>query len=240
MRSLVLADIHANLQALEAVLADAAASGGFDEVWCLGDIVGYGPQPSECITRLRGLSLSAVAGNHDLAAAGAIGTEAFNPFAAEAVRWNAVRLAAAEKAWLRGLPQVLTIGDFTLTHGSLVDPVWEYLYTDRAAEAHLARQPTAYGFVGHTHIPLVFFDAARPLAPAAGEAIELGERRFVANPGGVGQPRDGDPRAAYAVVDSEARRVEFRRTAYDVSTTQSKMREAGLPEFLWRRLAQGR
>jgi len=240
MRSLVLADIHANLQALQAVLDDAAAAGGFDDVWCLGDIVGYGPQPSECIARLRSLSLNAVSGNHDLAAAGAMGTEAFNPLAAEAALWTAERLSAEEKAWLRELPQVSTVGEFTLTHGSLKDPAWEYLYSSAAAAAHLARQATDYGFVGHTHVPLVFFEASRTLSPGAGEVLDLSGTRFVANPGGVGQPRDGDPRAAYALVDSEARRIEFRRVAYDIAATQARMRAAGLPEFLWRRLPQGR
>ena len=244
MRILVVADVHANLAALQAVLAEA---GEFETLWSLGDVVGYGAEPGACIELLRRYPLVAVAGNHDLAAVGAIGLEEFNPFAAEAARWTATQLSAAEKAWLSELPQVAAEGQFTLVHGSLMDPAWGYLFEAAQAEEHLRRQTTSYGLVGHTHVPAVFFEAkgayledgASPSALLR-TGLALAERRFVANAGGVGQPRDGDPRAAYAVLDTEARRMEFRRAAYDIETTQAKIRAAGLPAYLAERLARGR
>ena len=239
MRALVVADVHANLDALDAVLRDAEAQGGFEAVWCLGDTVGYGAEPEACIDRLRGYSLEAIAGNHDLAAIGAITTTDFNPHAAAAARWTAQHLSDEHRAWLEALPQVLvTLDEFTLTHGSLIDPVWEYLVYPETAAAHLQRQTTPYGFVGHSHLPLVFFeDGAQP---GTIETLGLGGTRFVANPGSVGQPRDGDPRAAYAIVDTTARQVSFRRVDYDIASAQRKIRAAGLPEWLAARLANGR
>ena len=236
MRILVVADVHANLAALQAVLAEA---GEFETLWSLGDVVGYGAEPGACIELLRRYPLVAVAGNHDLAAIGAIGLEEFNPFAAEAARWTATQLSAEEKAWLRELPQVAAEGQFTLVHGSLMDPAWGYLFAASDAEEHLRRQPTPFGLVGHTHVPAVFFESEEAYLHG-GASLALAERRFVANPGGVGQPRDGDPRAAYAVLDTEARRIEFRRAAYDIETTQAKIRAAGLPAYLAERLARGR
>jgi diadenosine tetraphosphatase ApaH/serine/threonine PP2A family protein phosphatase len=241
MRALIVADVHANLAAFQAVLSDAVAASGFDAIWSLGDLVGYGAEPEECVQLLRGHPNVAIAGNHDLAALDVRLTADFNPYAAAAARWTGERLSADSADWIRGLPQVtVTEAEFTLTHGSLVDPIWEYLVSVEVAAAHLALQQTTYGFVGHSHLPLLFVDGDATEASFEDGTVTLGGTRFVANPGSVGQPRDGDPRAAYAIVDTRARTLTLRRVEYDIATTQRKIRDAGLPEFLAARLAMGR
>ena len=232
--------MHSNLEAFEAVLQDARESGGFDVVWSLGDIVGYGPDPGACIQLLLGLPHVAIAGNHDYAATGAIGTEDFNPLAAEAARWTAAQLTLEEQVWLAALSAVQIEGEFTLAHGSLIDPVWDYLMSSEAAYEHLMRQTTPYGLVGHSHVPGVFFQTRSGAEAADPIDTPLDDQRFVANPGSVGQPRDGDPRAAYSLIDTEARRLVFRRVPYDIAITQAKMRAVGLPQYLLERLSLGR
>jgi diadenosine tetraphosphatase ApaH/serine/threonine PP2A family protein phosphatase len=243
VRAIVVADIHANLPAFEAVLGHAAARGPVDALWCLGDIVGYGPEPAACIELLRRYPHRAISGNHDLGAIGAIGTEDFNPQARAAVLWSATQLGAAERDWLAALPSVDVADDFTLVHGSLVDPVWAYLVDEDEAAAHFELQTTGACFVGHSHLPLVFEDTRGGVTGSYltdGAALPLGRARFVANPGSVGQPRDGDARAAYSTVDTEAGVVSFHRVAYDVAVTQERMRSAGLPLSLVQRLSLGR
>lgn len=239
MRILIVADVHANLAALDAVIADA---GPVDGVWSLGDVVGYGPQPLECIDRLHGFELVAIAGNHDLAAAGKMGVEMFNPLAREAALWTQRALPEGHRDYLGALPTSTVVDDFTLVHGSLRDPVWDYLVNSDAARVHFRDQSTRYALVGHSHMPLGFADD--PLddgsAIADGDRLPLGEDRWVANPGSVGQPRDGDPRAAYALLDDEVGLLTFHRVAYDIELTQSLMRDAGLPQPLIDRLARGR
>jgi diadenosine tetraphosphatase ApaH/serine/threonine PP2A family protein phosphatase len=241
MRALVVADVHANLDALDAVLRDAKSRDAVDAIWCLGDTVGYAAEPDACIERLRSYPCEAIAGNHDLAAIGAIDTSEFNPHAAFAARWTGEHLSDSSRQWLLGLPSVIEVaGEFTLTHGSLLDPVWDYLVYPEATAAHFEKQSTPYAFVGHSHLPLVFYeDDGRRTLLADGAEVPLGGRRFVANPGSVGQPRDGDPRAAYAIVDTDARNVIFRRVEYDIVAAQAKIRAAGLPEILASRLAVG-
>ncbi len=247
MRIVIIADVHGNLAALESVLRHAQASGAIDAFWCLGDAVGYGPQPRECVARLRELGVLMVAGNHDWAGTGKIGTEEFNPVAATAARWTREQLRPAERAYLDALPEVLTLEEFTLVHGTLRWPIWEYLTAHEAALAHLERQETPFSLVGHTHIPMLVVE--QPEAPQGcaisyledGARVELSrQRRLVINPGGVGQPRDGDPRAAYAVLDAEANTVTLHRVEYDIEATQRLMEEAGLPHRLIQRLALGR
>jgi len=254
MRILIVSDIHANLAALDSVLRDAEAGGVIDAVWCLGDTVGYGPQPGECIERLTAVGAVWVAGNHERAATGAMSTEYFNPDAAQAALWTRSRLTPDEQRLLDALPEVITESGFTLVHGTLRDPVWEYLYTEEIALAHLDLQETAFGLVGHTHVPLSAYLPAgqaghRPDRPQrcelhrlrAGEAVRLPERgKIVLNPGSVGQPRDGDPRAAYAVYDTEAGELRFQRADYGIQATQKLMEEAGLPRRLIERLSVGR
>ena len=257
MRIAIVSDVHANLAALAAVLRHAETPGPIDGAWCLGDTVGYGPQPSECVARLRGLGATLVAGNHDRAATGQMGTEEFNADAATAALWTRDHLAEDTAAYLDSLPEVtkhdpsLKAGasgaEFTLVHGTLRWPLWEYLYTYEAARAHLERQETPFSLVGHTHVPML---------AAEGEEYEHGcemyyledgqsvpfpdDRKIVLNPGGVGQPRDGDPRAAYARFDTEARTVTVHRVEYDIGATQALMETAGLPRRLIDRLSVGR
>ncbi len=245
MRVALLSDVHANLPALEAVLRHAEAQQALDQVWSLGDLVGYGPHPNECLALLRRYPFVSVAGNHDLAATGDLDTTEFNPDAAAAVAWTARRLTEDERVFLHGLPLVRFEDEFTLVHGSLRHPVWEYILRPETAQAHLARQQTRYSLVGHTHVPMLAVEPAPHQPPVLhwpedGETVALAEQRLIINPGGVGQPRDGDPRAAYAVLDLAARTVTFHRVPYEIARTQQAMQEAGLPPWLILRLAYGR
>ena len=244
MRIGIVADIHANLPAFEAVLRHAEVEGRIDSLWCAGDIVGYGPHPNECVALLRRYQQHAVAGNHDLAACGRMGVEEFNQAAAAAAEWTGEQLTDEAMSYLRELPQVTTEGDFTLVHGSLRWPEWEYLLSSEQAQAHLELQTTPYGLVGHSHVPFVCRE--EPSSPPDlrqaedGKRVDLGGERLIFNPGGVGQPRDGDPRAAYALYDSDARAVAFHRVEYDIVATQEAMEAARLPRSLSERLGYGR
>jgi diadenosine tetraphosphatase ApaH/serine/threonine PP2A family protein phosphatase len=245
VRILILSDVHGNLAALEAVLQDVERGGGFQAAWNLGDAVGYGPQPSECIARLRDAGAVSVAGNHDLAAAKEIGAEEFNRDAAAAVRWTHGQLSGDERETLARLPRMSEQGEFTLVHGTLRDPVWEYLFSYESAREHLALQRSPYSLVGHTHVPaLVVEDETLPRGCELyrigdGHGIRLGAGKLVINAGSVGQPRDGDPRASYAVYDTDERRVTLHRVEYDIGATQRLMEGAGLPRRLAERLAEG-
>jgi predicted phosphodiesterase len=244
MRIAIVSDIHANLPAFEAVLRHAAAAGRIDVLWCLGDTVGYGPHPNECVALLRRYEHRAVAGNHDLAVCGKMGTEEFNEAAAAAAHWTAEQLSAGAREYLQGLPMVVGEGDFTLVHGSLRWPEWEYLLSSEQAQVQFELQGTPYSIVGHSHLTFVCREreGAPPiLTPAAdGERIELGEGRLILNPGGVGQPRDGDPRASYALYDSDARAITYHRVEYDIAATQKAMEAVRLPHWLIERLSYGR
>jgi diadenosine tetraphosphatase ApaH/serine/threonine PP2A family protein phosphatase len=244
MRIVIVADIHSNLEAFEAVLEHAAAQRPIDRLWCLGDVVGYAADPSACVALLRQYPHTAVAGNHDLAAVGKLPTDDFNAAAAWAAAWTARQLSAEEREYLSSLPFVAVEGDFTLVHGSLRSPEWEYLLSADAAAEHLRLQETPYGLVGHSHIPFVALEREGSMAAMAalkdGDVLKLGEVRLVVNPGGVGQPRDGDPRASYAVYDDEGRTITLHRVEYDLEETQRKILEAGLPRHLAERLAHGR
>jgi predicted phosphodiesterase len=247
MRIAVVSDVHANLAALEAVLRHAEARNGLDAIWSLGDFVGYGPQPNEILDLLRRYPLVGVAGNHDRAATGAIDTSEFNEAAAIANAWNAHQLSDESAAFLRELPEVVLEPDAAIVccHGSLRFPIWEYMYTDDAALAQFERMTTPYSFVGHTHIPLVVREVGsvrglEAFQPNDGEVVGLGKERLILNPGGVGQPRDGDPRAAYALLDTQEQTVSYFRVAYEIEKTQALMRAAGLPPRLIKRLSAGR
>lgn len=244
MRIAILSDVHSNLAALQAVLRHAEADGALDAVWCLGDIVGYGAEPSETIAALRARPLTAVSGNHDLAAIGAMDTEEFNPVAEEAALWTAGQLSDDHRAFLGALPATIVLGAFTLVHGSLRAPEWEYLLDPEAAEAHLALQSTLYSLVGHSHLQF-WAEERHDRSPTFhratdGARVRLSDRRLIINPGSVGQPRDGDSRAGYVLYDEAAATVTWRRIEYDIATTQKKIRAAGLPDFLAERLAMGR
>lgn len=243
MRYAILADIHSNLAAFEAVLSDADKRGGFDKIWCLGDVVGYGPDPHECIERLRQFKPICIAGNHDWAAIGKMDTSEFNPVAAVAAHWTAQQLTPEDKEYLLDLPLTLHENGFTLAHGSPREPIWEYLLSTEAAQDNFAYFETAYCLVGHSHVPLIFELAAEKAVYREfeeGTDLMLKGRRMIINPGGVGQPRDGDPRASYALYDAEAQTVQHYRVEYDIQATQKKMAERELPTPLIWRLSVGR
>jgi predicted phosphodiesterase len=240
MRIAIVSDIHANLAALNAVLAHA---GDVGSVWCLGDTVGYGPQPNECIAVLRERELVAVAGNHDLAAIGRMATDEFNEAAASAAHWTSEQLSDEARSFLDGLPKVTETGDFTLAHGSIRWPEWEYLLSAEQAQAQFELQKTPYSIVGHTHVPALWEE--HTAGPALGQIedgtrVELASTKLIINPGGVGQPRDGDPRAAYALYDDGDATITYCRVEYDIAETQTRMEAAGLPEWLIERLSHGR
>ena len=242
MRALLLSDIHANLEALDTVIADAESRGGFDAIWCLGDTVGYGADPNACLARIREYDLLAVAGNHDTAAVGTTTANDFNGAAREASIWTAGQLTAEEKAFLAGLPLVATADPFTLVHGSIRDPLVEYLLDRGSALATFALLDTKFCLVGHSHYPFICQENGGSPVFAdfpEDEVTPLGEERWILNPGSVGQPRDHDPRPSYAVYDSDTVTVERHRVEYDVAKTQDKIRQAGLPERLAERLNYG-
>jgi predicted phosphodiesterase len=243
MRVAVMADIHANLAALASVLGDIKRQGGVDELWCLGDIVGYGPDPHQCIELMQQTNHTGVAGNHDLAAIGRVDARYFNADAAAAIRWTAEHLTPGDIKYLEGLPLSAAKGEFTLVHGSPMEPVWEYVVSTGIAARNFAHFPTRYCLVGHSHVPAAFReegDACRSLGLSPGIGLLLTDCRMILNPGGVGQPRDGDPRASYAIYDSEGRRLRLYRVAYDVRATQDRMMKANLPIRLVVRLKEGR
>ncbi len=241
MRILVISDIHANLTALDTVLN---AAGAFDAAWCLGDLVGYGPDPNEVIERIRQLpDLLCLIGNHDAAALNQIDTGAFNPEARQAVHWTQKRLTELSIAFLRSLPEKLVASEVTLSHGSPRYPVWEYLLDTRSAQHNFDYFETPYCFVGHTHLPVIYSldgqESSTELSiPEPNTVIKLTWRSIV-NPGSVGQPRDRDIRAAFAIYDTNDNTWDYRRVSYDISSVQSRMVQAGLPERHIQRLSAG-
>ena len=242
MRYLIIGDIHGNLTAFETVLRDVNSRGGFNRIWCLGDLVGYGPEPHECIELLCQYDHLCVVGNHDWAAIGKMDTSEFNPIAAQACHWTSQQLTKGDREYLGNLPFTIVEDNFTLVHGSPREPIWEYILTVSTAQANFDYFETAFCLTGHTHVPVVFeyVDNAVNYDVLTGDAsLVLGKRRLIINPGGVGQPRDGDSRASYAVYDSEGKTVDFYRIEYDIEATQEKMRQRELPLHLILRLSQG-
>jgi len=244
MRCAIVADIHANLAAFKAVLADAERRGGVEEVWCLGDIVGYGPDPHECIALLRQTKHVCVAGNHDWAATGKFDISVFKADAAAACQWTAQQLSPEDVDYLNSRPLVIQKGDFTLVHGSPREPIQEYLLSTSVARGNFDCFQSPFCLVGHSHIPLAFRYSETgdcssiPFLPDTG--LALGEDRLIINPGGTGQPRDGNPQASYAIYDSETRTVNLHRVPYDIGATQARMVKHGLPARLVERLSYGR
>jgi predicted phosphodiesterase len=239
MRIAVISDVHSNLHALDAVLADA---GSVDGIWHLGDIVGYGPEPDAVVDRLATAGALGVRGNHDAAAAGGNEIDWFNTDARAAMEWTRRTISPTTQAWLAALPERRATEDFTLVHGSPRDPMWEYVTTAAAAAENLAAVSTTHGLNGHTHVPIAFSLAGDRMStepPASEPGVDLDGRRLLLNPGSVGQPRDGDPRASYLVLDLVARRVQWARVAYDIDAVRERMRSAGLPTRLSERLRHG-
>jgi predicted phosphodiesterase len=241
-RILVISDIHSNFTALEAVLADA---GAVDEVWCLGDLVGYGPDPNECISLIRELpNLFCMMGNHDQAAIGGLGLETFNGDAHRSLLWQKSELSNKNLNFLKNLPsEAQIIGDVTLVHGSPRDPIWEYIMSPETAKEILSFFDTQWCFFGHTHYPAFYKwladdeepdnETPEPMVsqPLAGRAI--------LNPGSVGQPRDRDPRASYAIYDPQNKTWQLQRVEYDHKQVQERILKAELPPYHADRLSIG-
>jgi len=251
MRYAALADVHGNLEALTAVL-DALASERIDQYVCVGDVVGYGADPAACLERVQALRAVIVGGNHDLACAGRLDLGWFNDAARAALVWTREQLSVAELDGLRRLPLTQTVGPLTLVHSMLRRPErFEYLMDLAQAVDTLTACRTAICLIGHTHLPCFIeydLDERRVLRvlTAAQELVRVafamgdGARRALLNPGSVGQPRDGDPRASCAVIDSERGECAIRRVPYDIASAQRKIRDAGLPTLLADRLVVGR
>jgi diadenosine tetraphosphatase ApaH/serine/threonine PP2A family protein phosphatase len=232
----LLSDIHSNLEALDAVLE---ALPEVDRILVLGDIVGYGPDPNDVIARLQSVEVRAVRGNHDQAMLDPSMLELFNSHAAAAARWTLDVMSPESLHYLEELPFYGRIGRHRAVHGSPRKPyIWEYILDELQALEILVRLGARYCFFGHTHLPRIFTESGEQI-PEGNDWIELPASALV-NPGSVGQPRDGNPDAAFAVVDLTMPAVRFQRVPYDVATTQVKIREAGLPEVEAARLALGR
>jgi len=248
MRLAIFSDIHSNLPALEAVLADVSAA-GIDEAWCLGDVVGYGAQPDECAALVREQCSLCLVGNHDLAALDQLDISTFSPAASAAVRRTRENMSPATAEFLAGLEPAAEDREVALYHASPRDPVWEYvLWPDQAAEC-IRVQAKRVSFIGHSHVALFFALAdagprgepndARGAQAGAGTTLEINRGRWLINPGSVGQPRDGDPRAAWLELDTEAWRASFHRVEYDIDRAADAIVSTDLPEHLARRLYVG-
>lgn len=244
MRYAILSDIHSNLEALRAVL-DRIAGMKIDEICCLGDVVGYNADPNECVDIARSEGMRCLMGNHDSRAAGLEEPEDFNPSAARAVLWTRERLTPENRQFLRDLPRVVRADALALFHGSLQDTD-RYILTlsdvrDQFRALRELPSPARFGLFGHTHVPIAFTLANGAILIGQNENIRFSDdRSYLINPGSVGQPRDGDPRAAFAVYDQDARELSFHRVEYDIRACQDKVLRAGLPPRLAERLAIGR
>lgn len=243
MRILILSDIHSNYVALETVLAAAKP---YDVVWNLGDTIGYGPRPNECVATMRAIASVMLAGNHDLACLGLLDLSDFNPDARTANIWNGDQLTPDNREALEELEPTQSINDrFMAAHGSPREPVWEYLLTRYQALDNFRCFEQQVCLIGHSHVPLIFQLTANgrcdgPLVPDHGYTMTLDTAtRFIINPGSVGQPRNQDPRAAFAVFDTISNSISFSRVSYDIALTQRQMREVHLPEPLATRLEYG-
>ena len=242
MRVAILTDIHSNLPALEAVLA-AIEEAGIERRWCLGDVVGYGAQPDECTKLVWERCELSLVGNHDLAVTGEISTEVFSASAAAAVEWTRANSEESTVEYLKNLEPADTEREVALYHASPRDPVWEYvLATDQAREC-MEDQAARVSLIGHSHVALAFHrPEGQPATGAAcrgGDSADLGAGEWLMNPGSVGQPRDGDSRAAWLELDTDDWRATYHRVSYDVDRAAAAIREAGLPELLADRLYVG-
>lgn len=240
MRTLIISDIHANLTAFEAVLSDA---GSYDQVWCLGDVVGYGPDPNECIALLRKQpGLRCIMGNHDAALMGYIDLHTFNDQAAKAVTIQSELLSQESRDFLELLEIVIEEGEITFAHGSPREPIWEYVVSARVANENFSAYLTQICLVGHSHIPSIFVQNphSRPsiLTPQNADRWRS-DKRFILNPGSVGQPRDRNPKAAYVIWDDQDDTWLFKRVAYDIESVQKRILELGIPSRHATRLSQG-
>jgi predicted phosphodiesterase len=240
MRFAIFGDIHANLEAFEAVLADTLDQGCTAYI-CLGDVVGYNANPRECLELVRSLKCPVVKGNHDDYASSESSLESFNPLAEIAIQWTRDQLNTSEKRWLGGLPLVSEIHGFMIVHATLEDPGgWGYVLNQLDAAASFFKQTTQLCFFGHTHAPRAYIKDSSVVGLPFDHLVVEPRKRYFINVGSVGQPRDGDWRAAYVVFDEEKRMIRLRRLAYDLQKTQEKILSSGLPPRLADRLAFGK
>jgi predicted phosphodiesterase len=240
MRIAIFGDIHANLEALEVVLADAREQGCTSYI-CLGDVVGYNANPRECLQIVQSLKCPVVKGNHDDYASSDSSLESFNPLAEVAIQWTRDQLTPAEKTWLGALPLISKLRGFTVVHASLEDPGgWGYVLNQLDAAASFSKQSTKLCFFGHTHNPRAYIKDSSVVGLPFEQLVVEPDKRYFVNVGSVGQPRDGDWRAAYVVFDEEKRMIRLRRLRYDLAKTQGKILAAGLPPRLADRLAYGK
>jgi len=240
MRTAIFGDIHANLEALDAVLADAESQGVTNYV-CLGDVVGYNADPSACLEKIKGMGCPTVKGNHDQDASEDHSLDSMNPVAASAMEWTRQQLDEDQRLWLKRLRMVRQVTDFTIVHSTLDQPIhWNYVTNRFDAISNFSYQFTQLCFHGHTHVPKVFVNNGR-VQEVPADLIEIDSKsKYFVNVGSVGQPRDGDPRSCYAILDHDNNVLVFRRIEYDIAKTQKKIRDAGLPEMLAERLEEGR
>lgn len=240
MKYAIIADIHANLEALQVVLEDIKTQ-KCTHIACLGDVVGYNANPKECLDIVRGMNIPVVKGNHDEYCSTENDLEGFNPHAAEAINWTRDQLTVDDRQWLRDLKYIRLVTSFTLVHATLDQPQrWGYVFDKLAAAASFTYQNTSICFFGHTHVPLAFVRDSQVRGGTYSKfKIEPGKKYFI-NVGSVGQSRDGVPKATYVVFDMQEGTIELRRLDYDIPLTQKKILEAGLPPRLAERLALGR
>ncbi|MDB6053698.1 MAG: Phosphodiesterase [Verrucomicrobiales bacterium] len=240
MKYAIIADIHANLEALQVVLEDSKAQ-NCTHYACLGDVVGYNANPKECLDIIRSSNMPCVKGNHDEYCSTEEGLEGFNPHAAEAVEWTRQQLSEEDRKWLRDLKYIRLVSSFSIVHATLDVPQrWGYVFDKLAAAASFTYQNTSVCFFGHTHVPVAFIrDSVVRGGTYSKFKVEPGRKYFV-NVGSVGQSRDGVPKATYVIYDMVEGSIELRRLDYDMATTQAKIRAAGLPERLAERLALGK
>jgi diadenosine tetraphosphatase ApaH/serine/threonine PP2A family protein phosphatase len=240
MRIAVVSDVHANLEALDAVLEDARRAGA-EEIWSLGDVVGYGADPNPVVERLAAGARVAVAGNHDWAACGKMTLGYFNDMAARAAEWTSQALSETSRRWLAALPLERVERGIRLVHASPSDPAaWHYVLSESAAEGELSTFDETLCLIGHSHLPGQFEHNGSSVRYHRDARLSLARnRRYLVNVGSVGQPRDGDPRATYLLLDDAKRSLEHRRVPYDVESAARKILEAGLPSFLAERLPRG-
>ena len=245
MKAAIITDIHANLTALEAVLADVD-KGNTDELWCLGDVVGYGAEPDACTRLVRERAAVCLVGNHDLAVLGGLDVSSFSEAAAAAVEWTKETVEEETLEFLRSLDPDAEREGFGLFHASPRDPIWEYVLSLEQAYENLIAQPRRVSLIGHSHVAL-FFALPEDVGPEEtrggqvgdGDTLETGEARWLINPGSVGQPRDGDPRAAWLELDTESGEARFHRVEYEIDRAAAAIVEAGLPKRLADRLYVG-
>jgi len=241
MRYGIFSDVHSNVEAFESVIS-ALKKEKIDEYICGGDIVGYGAEPERSIEMTKEITDNVVSGNHDWGSIGLFDISSFNPFAMEAALWTERQLKAAHKAYLKSLRPIYKDDNITVVHGSLDEPEeFHYVFSEHEALETFGLMKTAICFIGHSHLPLIFRKTGRDIAVFRGNRVDIEkDASYIVNVGSVGQPRDGDPRACYAVFDTDKNYVEIKRAAYDIKKAQQKIRAAGLPPVLADRLSEGK